>query len=198
MKYILRKFWCNSNLQTAVFIYGVLASVFSGILLITTLSTDIFKQCRYIYKENYNDRHNNVHLYYDCTAETTPLYWVMVNLSIVHIIASIFLTIGVEKKNVFMIMPWLVAQAITFVPLIPIIIGVLLCFAIVSFPVYIWWAAFSILVTLRSEEGQDTGPAPSSVTATAPSSALYSNTFEDVQLPAYKDVVPNGANKYNL
>ncbi|XP_037040007.1 uncharacterized protein LOC119077004 [Bradysia coprophila] len=195
MKYILRKFWCNSNLQTAVFIYGVLTSVFSGILLITTLSTDMFKECRYSYKETYN----NVRLYYDCTAETTPVYWVMVDLSIVHMITSIFLTIGVEKKNVFMIMPWLVVQAITFMPLIPIIVGVLLCFAIVSFPVYIWWAALSILMTLRSEVRQDTGRSPSSVAATAPSAiAVYSNTFEDVQLPAYKDVVPDGATKYNV
>ncbi len=105
-----------------------------------------------------------------------------------------------------MIMPWIVVQALTFVPFIPIILCVLLCAAIVckswanlsiliiksdylvliviAFPVYIWWAVHSFIVSLRIENVQ-----AAETHATAPSSSgLYSNTFIDVQLPAYNDV----------
>lgn len=68
----------------------------------------------------------------------------------------------------------------------------------VAFPVYVWWAVFSIFVTMKDQtEPQETGLVPP-VAATAPSSAVvYTNTFEDIQLPAYKDVVPGGV-KYNV
>lgn len=83
MEYAQRKFLWNTELQTAVFIYGVLTSVFCGLMLISTLSTNLFMDMRY----------SGSYYYY----ETNPLYWCMVVGSTAHLISCILLAIGADK-----------------------------------------------------------------------------------------------------
>ncbi|KAJ6639800.1 hypothetical protein Bhyg_12547 [Pseudolycoriella hygida] len=109
-------------------------------------------------------------------------------------ISSFLLAVGVEKKNVFLIVSWLVVQALTIVPRIPIVAIVLLCFAAVSFPVYVWWAVFSVVEIMRAAKAENRDRLPSSIIVpTAPLTTFAPTQFD--YPPAYNEVVPDGGPK---
>lgn len=140
MKYILRKCFCNIELQNAAMIWGVLASVCSGLLLITALSTNVFMDRIYVYGD-----HNYGSYYY----ATTRLYWILVVGSTLHLITSIFLAIGAEKvsrvssrhvinfqsnisqKNELMFVPWMIVQSLSAISLVPIVFVVVMVAVVV-------------------------------------------------------------------
>lgn len=94
------KFCFCCKLHKGAFIWGVLSIIADAILLITTVSSNIFLDRIYDGNTLINDAVDIMYSHnipINTTYRTTPVFWTITVISIITLISSILLVIGVVK-----------------------------------------------------------------------------------------------------
>ncbi|XP_037033852.1 uncharacterized protein LOC119072682 [Bradysia coprophila] len=128
----LEKFCFCCKLQKGVFIWGILSIVFCFIVLIANVTSDVFVKRV-------------------SAANASYLYWAIVASSIIYLIASVLLCIGVFKEKHYIVLPYVIVNGIYLIPIGFIaLIGLLAAIPIFG-PIYVWWCICTYYLKIRDE-----------------------------------------------